>query len=305
MTMLYADSIRMSLATGSEVQAFVKTEPTKKRKKCLLLHGNPGTMLDWTRLIPLLSSVADIAAFDMPGFGRSPRGNSNPASVNLDRLADCAMAVADVLSWTEPFFIFGQSHGGGVAQVAAARYPERIAGIVPISTLTARKHGSYQFLSLPFAEASLRLAGFVVRSSVLRPLGKSITHRVMKAIWSPEPVPVERLQRELALFSSRPEVLVSMVHLAQGRPCHYLARCATRIRCPILFIHGELDALVPVEYVKAIYELIVNGGGQAELRIVPGAGHMVADYQTTEVANCITQFLSRCELQDDKCPTLQ
>ncbi len=216
MTMLYAHSIRMRLATGSEVQAFVKTEPTKKRKKCLLLHGNPGTMLDWTSLIPLLANVADIAAFDLPGFGRSPRGNSNAASVNLERLADCAMAVADAMSWTEPFFVIGQSHGGGVAQVAAARYPERIAGIVPICTLSAREHASYQFLSLPFAGAALRLAGFILRSSALQPLGKLITLRVMKGIWSPEPVPVERLQRELALFSSRPEVLVSMVHLAQG-----------------------------------------------------------------------------------------
>jgi pimeloyl-ACP methyl ester carboxylesterase len=259
-------------------------------------------MLDFTRLIPLLSRVADIAAFDMPGFGQSPRTDANPASVSLDGLAGFAIAVADALSWTEPFFIVGQSHGGGVAQVAAARYPERIAGIVPISTLTTREHGSYHFLALPFAEAALRLAGVVIRSSVLRPLGRIITRRVMKAIWSPEPVPVERVERELALFAARSEVLVNMVHLARNRPCQYLAQCATRIRCPVLFIHGELDALVPLEYVRTLHRLIVNAGGQAELRSVRGAGHMVTDYQTTEVANCIAQFLSRCDHHDHKCP---
>jgi pimeloyl-ACP methyl ester carboxylesterase len=301
--MLYADSTRLSLATGSEVQAFVRTEPSENRQKCLLLHGNPGTMLDWQRLIPLLSSVADIAAFDLPGFGRSPRASSHAECLSLDRLADCAIAVADALSWTDPCFIIGHSHGGGVAQVAAARYPERIAGIVPISTLSARKHGSYRWLSLPFAEAALRLAGFTLRSSALRPVGRFITLRVMKAVFSPEPVPAERVERELGLFSSSSEVLVSMVHVAQGRPCQHLAHSAARIRCPVLFIHGELDALVPLEYVRAIHELMVEAGGQSELRVLPGAGHMVTDYQAADVADHITQFLSRSQISDHGCPT--
>ena len=302
-TMLYADSIRLSLATGDEVQAFVRAEPPSSHKKCLLLHGNPATILDWKQVIPLLPSIVDIAAIDLPGFGRSPRISSNPECVSLDPFADCSIAVADALSWTEPFFIVGHSHGGGVAQVTAARYPERVAGIVLISTLSARKHGSYRFLSLPLAETALRLAGHILRSTVLRPLGKSIMRRVMKGIWSPEPVPGERFERELALFSSRSEVLVSMVHVAKGRPCQYLARTVPRIRCPVLVIHGELDALVPLEYARSLHERIVNAKGQSELRILPGAGHAVLDYQTAEVADCITQFLSRHEFQNDGCPT--
>jgi pimeloyl-ACP methyl ester carboxylesterase len=37
----------------------------------------------------------------------------------------------------------GHSHGGGVAQAAAARYPERVAGLVLIGTLGAPVHGSF------------------------------------------------------------------------------------------------------------------------------------------------------------------
>ena len=295
--MLYDASIRLSVATGNEVQTFVRAGPSSHRPKCLLLHGNPATMLDWEPILPLLPRAWDVAAIDLPGFGRSPRNSSDPESVCLDRLADCSIAVADALSWTEPFFVIGHSHGGGVAQVMAARSPERVAGIVLISTLSARKHGSYRFLELPFAEAVLRLAGYSLRSPALRPLGKSIMHRVMKGIWSPESVPGERFERELALFSSRSEVLVTMVHVAQGRPCEYLARSAPRIRCPVLLVHGERDALVPVDYARGVHELIVNAGGQSELRILPGAGHAVLDYQATEVAHCITQFLSNCDLQ--------
>lgn len=298
--MLYAKSTRLHLATGDEVQAFVRTGTSSNRKKCLLLHGNPATLLDWTPLVPLLPSAIDIAAIDLPGFGRSPRTNSKPECVNLDRFADCAIAVADALSWAEPFFIVGHSHGGGVAQVAAARYPERVAGIVLISSLTARRHGSYRFLALPLAEPALRLAGYILGSTTLRPVGECIMRRVMKQIWSPEPVPDERFDRDLALFSSS-EVLVNMVHVAKGRPCQCIASSAPRIRCPVLIIHGELDALVPVEYARGVHELIVNAGGQSELRILSGAGHAVIDYQTTDVANCIAQFLSRCGSHERGC----
>lgn len=303
LTMLYAESVRLRLATGDEVQAFVRAGTSSNCKKCLLLHGNPATLLDWTPLVPLLPSAIELAAIDLPGFGRSPRINSKPECVSLDRFADCAIAVADALSWTEPFFIVGHSHGGGVAQVAAARYPERVAGIVLISSLTARKQGSYRFLALPLAEPALRLAGYILGSSTLRPVGKCIMRRVMKQIWSPEPVPGERFDRDLALFSSRREVLVSMVHVAKGRPCQYIASSAPRIRCPVLMIHGERDALVPVEYARGVHELIVNAGGQSELRILSGAGHAVIDYQSADVANCIAQFLSQHEFHDQGCPS--
>src|SRR5262245_22064900 len=122
---LYAHTVRMHLATGSEVQALVRLREDRTRPKCLLLHGNPGSLLDWARLVPLLSGVADVVAIDMPGFGRSARAGAGPEFLSLERLAEDAIAVADALSWREPFYLLGHSHGGGVAQVAAARHPQR------------------------------------------------------------------------------------------------------------------------------------------------------------------------------------
>src|SRR5690606_18503970 len=101
-----------------------------RRRKCLLLHGNPGSLLDWAAIVPCLSEVVDLAAFDMPGFGKSTRPSHAADSLSLDRLAEHAMAVADALSWEEPFFLVGHSHGGGVAQTVATKYPKRIAGLL-------------------------------------------------------------------------------------------------------------------------------------------------------------------------------
>ncbi len=85
------------------------------------------------------------------GHRRGGLGKHEPRSI-----ADHAVAAADALSWNEPFFIVRHSHGGGVAQAAAVKYPGRVAGIVLIATLGAPAHLSYRLLSAPRRGCLLR-----------------------------------------------------------------------------------------------------------------------------------------------------
>jgi pimeloyl-ACP methyl ester carboxylesterase len=145
-----SEPVRLSLSTGAEVQALVPSHGTAARPKCLLLHGNPGSLSDWQRVMAELSAVADVVAIDLPGFGQSPRSSLDPDCMSLARLAEHAVAVADALDWRQPFFIVGHSHGGGVAQAAAARHPQRVAGIVLVATLGgADAGGRTEFRLLP------------------------------------------------------------------------------------------------------------------------------------------------------------
>jgi pimeloyl-ACP methyl ester carboxylesterase len=293
MTTLYADATRLRLETGNEVEAFVRIKADGVgRPRCLLLHGNPGCLLDWESFVPRVSGVADIAAIDLPGFGRSRRTRSTPESLSLDRLAEQAIFAADALGWSDPIVLFGHSHGGGVAQAAAVRYPDRVAGLVLIGTLGARVHGSYRLLSLPGAAAVARVAGRMFRSKRLQPLNRTILRSAMVDIFSPEAVPAGKLDRELGLLASRPEILVSMVHVTLGRPCAQLFDSAPDIRCSTLFLHGREDGLVPARYARAIHERIVNAGGNSQFHLVAGAGHMLVDYQATELANIVVRWLA-------------
>ena len=293
MTTLYADAVRLKLETGNEVEAFVRTGPGGiQRPKCLLLHGNPGSLLDWEQLVPRLTRAADIAAIDLPGFGKSRRSGLGPGALSLDRLAEHAVGVANALDWREPIFLVGHSHGGGVAQVAAARYPDRVAGIVLIGTLGGRAHASYRLLSVPGAAWVARALGGFFGFKRLRSLKRALLRQVMRDIFSPEPVSVEKLERELASFESCPEILTSMVHVTRGRPCAQLLRSAPEIRCPTLFLHGAQDALVPAEYVKAIHDRISNAGGQSRFELVPGAGHLLINFQANHLADMICSSLT-------------
>src|SRR3954447_541489 len=171
MKTLYADAVRLKLAAGNEVEALVRTwSDGSKRPKCLLLHGNPGSLLDWEQVVPRLAEAADIAVVDLPGFGKSPRGGPGAAFLSLDRLAEYAISAATALDWREPIFLVGHSHGAGVAQVVAARYPERVAGLALVSSLGAPAHDSYRLLSLPGAAAFARVVGRMFRSRLLRGL---------------------------------------------------------------------------------------------------------------------------------------
>ena len=291
MTRLYAHTVRLKLETGNEVEAFVRIAANGiERPRCLLLHGNPGSLLDWEQLLPFLAGVADIALIDLPGFGKSGRVGADPEFMSLDRLAEYTIAAANALGWREPIFLVGHSHGGGVAQAAAAQYPGRVAGLVLIGTLGASAYASYRLLSLPGAAAVARAVGRMFRFELLRPLNCAILRAVMSDISSPEPVLSEKLEHELSSLSSRPEILVSMVHVTLGRPCRQLSSSASAIRCPVLFVHGREDALVPARRARPIHERILSAGGRSQFQIIRG-GHLLINYQASELAKLVIEHL--------------
>jgi len=291
---LYADAVRLRLATGSEVTAYVRVAGDgTPRPKCLLIHGNPGCLLDWSELVPQLFAFADLAAFDLPGFGQSARSAPGPASLSLERLAAETVAVAAALGWNEPVILVGHSHGGGVAQTAAARFPERVAALVLISSLGYPAHESYRLLSLPGAELFARLVGWLFRAPAFRSLSRHIVRGVLRDVFFPEPVPAARLERELASFAARPEVLTSMVAVTLGRPSPQLLAQAPKIRCPTRFLHGASDALIPIARVQALHERISSAGGDSQLEVVANAGHSLPEFQTSAVVRAISAVCGR------------
>lgn len=273
-----ASTRRLSLATGDAVRALVSTHG--HGVKCLLLHGNPGSLEDWAELLPSLRELADFAAIDLPGFGQSPKGRG---ALTLTRLSDVALAVADALGWHEPFFVVGHSHGGGVAQMLAARHPERVAGLGLLATLGHPAHGSYRLLALPGATSVARLFGWLLRAKPARPLAAGVLRAVLRDIYWPERVPAARVDSELAALSERPEILLSMVGVALGDPCQQLSTCAPAIRCPVLFVHGQHDRLVPERHAETLHRRISEAGGKSRWRAIGGAGHLLPTFQAREL----------------------
>ncbi len=279
----------LMLATGDEVHVSLRL--TGHATKCLLLHGNPGSMRDFEPILPQLTEVADLAAVDLPGFGRSPRSSERDEAFTLTRLASVSVALADALGWQQPFFVVGHSHGAGVAQRLAALYPQRVAGLGLLATLGYPAHSGYRLLALPGARTAIALAAALLRQPVPRSLQTGLLRGLMRDMFWPEPVPVARVQRECELLAARPEILLSMVQVAAGDPCQELLASAPAIRCPVTFVHGQQDRLVPPAHAYAIHRAIVDSGGQSRLSELPGAGHMLMEFQSRQVAEQLRQLM--------------
>ena len=241
-------------------------------RRILLLHGNPGDLDDWRAMAGHLNAWGELAAFDLPGFGRS--GDIEAEGLLLDALADRVIGLVDRLSWEAPFTIFGHSHGGGLAQVIAARYPERVEGLVLIATLGFPAHWSNHLLRLPGMEALMRAVGSLTRVEALDGALRLAFAANMSPIFAPEGIPQGLVEREMEVFRRRPEILVNMVRLSAGRPCRQLARDVDAIRAPTLFFHGESDALVPLSCAHNVYKGLAEGTRSGFVKL-DRAGHML------------------------------
>ena len=94
----------------------------------VLVHGAGGSRLDWA---PELRRLPDarVIALDLPGHGKS----TAPGRNTLDAYARDVAALLDALA-LDRAVIVGHSMGGGVAQLLALDWPERIAGLVLLGT---------------------------------------------------------------------------------------------------------------------------------------------------------------------------
>ncbi|HEY0129352.1 MAG TPA: alpha/beta hydrolase [Rubrobacteraceae bacterium] len=96
----------------------------------VLLHGWPEFWFVWRKNIPALAERFDVIVPDLRGFGESDKPVlPEPPGRLLDELVEDLRALADALT-IEGFGIVSHDVGSVVAQRFAARYPERIVGLI-------------------------------------------------------------------------------------------------------------------------------------------------------------------------------
>jgi pimeloyl-ACP methyl ester carboxylesterase len=119
----------------------------------VFVHGIPTGPALWRHVLPLVDD-ARCLAFEMVGYADSiPAGRGRDISVG--RQADYLLGWLDELG-VDRAVLVGHDLGGGVAQIAAVRAPERCAGLVLTNTI------AYDSWPIPSARA-LRAAAPVLR----------------------------------------------------------------------------------------------------------------------------------------------
>ncbi len=96
----------------------------------LLLHGYLESLLVWEEFIPYIYKEVRVVTVDLPGHGISV---VNGECHTMDFLADTLVAMLDALG-IERCTVVGHSMGGYVALAMCERHPERLEGVVLLSS---------------------------------------------------------------------------------------------------------------------------------------------------------------------------
>ena len=121
-----------------------------ERLPVLIVHGLSYFSYDWIDVAAELASGRPVAAMDMRGFGDSARSPTGDYSV--PSMAQDILAVVDHLGWRRAV-LMGHSMGGRSTSFAAARNPQRVAGLVLVDYTPDNAPGGSQRVAKTVAGA--------------------------------------------------------------------------------------------------------------------------------------------------------
>ncbi len=237
----------------------------------VLLHGFPLSSRMYEPVRPVLENATRVAAVDLRGFGES---DAPDGSYGMDDLAGDVLKVVDQLG-EERVVLAGHSMGGYVALRFAARFPDRLAGLVLIDTRAA-----------PDSPAAAERRSAAV-ATIRERGGSAFVDDFLPALVGP---------------SSRgrsPQLLETMRAMAATVPDHVLVGCLEAMRdrpdsrellptldVPALVIVGAEDEVTPPAEARELADALPQG----RLRLVDGSGHTPTMERPLETADALAAF---------------
>ncbi len=253
----------------------------------VLIHGNPGSSQDWTRLFGPLAASHKVIAFDRPGHGRSQRPKHIDATVEVQ-----AGLLHDALKQlhVERPIVVGHSWGGALALVYAINYPKEVAGVMLVAPAI---YESQDGVSLVTSLPAVPVLGDAV-NAVLTPLfGASVVRSELKKAFSPDPVPPKYLRSVLSEWTKPEKVKAYSLDEASLNDC--LKKFSPRypeISVPVSILAGDSDLIVSE---KDNAERLHQALPKSHLTVLPKTGHEIPFTHPQAVADEIerVQRLSR------------
>lgn len=96
----------------------------------VLVHGLGGSIENWSLIGVRLSEHGHVVALDLPGFGLSPPAADWSLDTHSDVIAEFAAR------FDPPVTLIGNSMGGLLAEMVAARHPELVSALILIAPAT-------------------------------------------------------------------------------------------------------------------------------------------------------------------------
>jgi pimeloyl-ACP methyl ester carboxylesterase len=246
----------------------------------------------WKLQVPDLARRHRVVTFDGRGNGRSDRPAEPEAYRAAEFTAD-ALAVMDATG-TERAVLVALSLGATWALELGALHPERVAGIVFIGPALPLVPMSADRLSHSFSRRLDTTDGWAkFNQHYWREHYREFLEFFFSQMFT-EPHSTKPIEDTVGWgLETDPETLIAtrLGSSAQGEPFsdpERAAELATRVRCPVLVVHGDQDAIRPLVNGAKLAEL-ANG----ELVTLEGSGHAPHVRDPVKVNLFLRDFIKR------------
>lgn len=212
-------------------------------------------------------------ALDYPGFG--PEGGPVPADLSIASIADRTAELLHQLG-VDRAVVLGMSMGGYVALAFAARFPERLAGLILADTRAT-----------PDSAAALTGRAQALETLATRGVDAYLTGSLPRLLAPDAPPAVLEAARAVAV--TRPEALAAGIRALRDRPDR--SADARALACPTLVVCGAADQVSPPAEMRELAATIPG----ARFVEIPRAGHLSHLEAPEPFQRAVLEFLAHLE----------
>jgi len=243
------------------------------RPTLLLIHGFPLDHTLWDPNIKALSTVADVIAPDLPGFGNAHAEQALPtmeaSAAHLLRMLD-ARGIGH-------FVACGLSMGGYIAMALAEQAPARLAGLILCNTRSTADTAEGKLGREATAKDALEKGMHVIARAMVPKVLGATTRRER---------PTEATRIEAMMARQAPEAVAAASRAMALRPDR--TDVLRTFDGPALVITGDEDELMPLHTSTHMAQALPNG----KLIVLPGSGHLSNTEQPAAFHQVVIPFLS-------------
>jgi len=242
----------------------------------VLLHGFGSSVYTWAAVIPALARDHDVVALDLPVFG----GSDVPAEPVPSLYPGIVLGLLDELGIPRATLV-GNSLGGAVAVVLAARHPERVRRLVLIDAAAFN-------LDPARRPAILRMLGSrtVIAAVDSLPVHRFLVTLALRQVFhDPARVTPEKIEEYLAPLS-RPGIATALHSLMVHESGAGLPALVKEVRVPTLIVWGRDDRWIPVADAD-LFAAAIPGSRKV---VLENCGHVPQEERPAEVVHLLQEF---------------
>jgi pimeloyl-ACP methyl ester carboxylesterase len=228
----------------------------------------------WRHVAPVLARHYTVAAIDHYAHGHSPM----PAGeLTTEKMADAVAALIERLGGGKPAVVVGLSMGGGVAQVLALRRPDLVRALGLVSTSSEFKPDN--------RARFLNRADKAEREGMAAVIEETVP-RWFTTDWLATPSNRAEYERTVATVMANPPERFAAASRANAERAW--SNRLGEIRCPVLFVGGELDPM-GIDRVAGIYREHLP---HARVEIVPAVSHLIPVQKPAELNAILLDWIA-------------